>query len=416
VVKASALYLVLVIALIVTITLGSLIYLHYFYRAQKQKFDRYAYLQHEMEVATTLSLSNYFYHTSSDSTFISPTTFDDSVRVNKRTWGLFDAISIITFRDKDSLKRSFLSGVQALDSIALYIVDEERPVAISGKTIVQGTAYLPKSGIRPAFVDGEYYDGIKEMVDGKILSSSASLPDIEKLHLQNVVSYQKQAKKETMELLPVDRVLRRSFFHPTLTFSLTESNILPQDTIIGNIVIVGDSSITIRATTVLEDAIIIAPTIRIESGFKGKGQFFASDSLIIEKNTTLSYPSIAGLIGMDSIQSISKVSIGENSQVTGLVFLYKEKLPDQLDVLELAKQVNIQGDVISYGLLKYTDLLHISGSVYCYRFISQRPSSLYENYLINLTIERKSLNPYFVRPHFWSLNKNKKQGIISWLE
>jgi len=416
-VKGSALHLALVIALVVTIMLGSLIYLHYFYRQQQQQVDRHEILQQELRAGITLALSNDFTATEGDSLFLSPLNLRDSLRVGKRPWGLFDAITVRSWRLADSLNRAFLAGVVPRDSTVLYVVDEDRPLSISGKSVIQGKAPLPKSGIRPAFVDGEYYSGIEQMVDGKIEESTSTLPGHEADRIDALKDlYKRSTAPNDWPPLPPDRALRRSFLEPPVYYTVKSPGSLLQDSVVGNIVIIADSSVTITAQTVWKDAILIAPHIKLEENFSGQGQFFALDSLTVGRQARLRYPSVVALLASDSTPPPLKLRIEEDSHIEGLVLHHRATIDDQKDILELGKNVHIHGDVISYGLLKYTDPVTVHGSVYTYRLITQRPSSLYENYLINLTLERSKLHPYFVRPHFWTSDGKRKLAIVQWLE
>lgn len=415
-VKASALHLALVIALVVTILLGSLIYLHYFYRSQTQKLNRWDTLQQGVEAASILSLSNDFPYTASDSLFTSVISTEDSIKISKQYWGFFDCVTISSWRHIDTLRRAFLAGRQVSDSTVLYIVDEDRPLSISGKTILQGTAFFPKSGIRPAFVDGEYYDGIAEMVRGHIKESTRSLPAAETDRIEKIHALYNEAKEADYPILPYEATLRQSFFQPTQIYHVSLPMSIMQDSIIGNIVIIADSAITISSRTHWQDAILIAPYIKFEDKVLAAGQFFAFDSLRVGKDVEVRYPSVLALLRADTAKTSGQWSMGENSRLEGLALAYRASVADQKDVLELSKNTVIEGDVISYGMLKYTDPLTIHGTLHTYRFITQRPSSLYENYLINLRIEREKRHPHYVSPYFWSAEKKAKQAIVQWLK
>ncbi|PRD46267.1 hypothetical protein [Sphingobacterium haloxyli] len=414
-VKASALHLVLVITLVITVVLGSLIYLHFFYRGQQQKIDRWDALKQDMDAGTSLALSTYFPYTQQgDSLMLSPITLRDSLRIGKKQWGFLDAVTVHSWRGEDTLKRSFLSGVQPKDSTVLYIVDEDRPLSISGKTVIQGTAFLPQSGIRPAFVDGEYYQGIEEMVDGQIKESGQALPAYDTERIDVIKSRYKENLLESADI-PSNGSLRHSFFETTRYYRFPVASSLFADSVSGNLVILADSSIHISAQTIWEDAIVIAPHIKLEDDFTGKGQFFAFDSLTVGKNVALRYPSVLGLLTADSLNDPLRISIGENSRIQGMVLLHRADVPDQMDLLELQKNVTVEGQLISFGLLKYTDPMTINGGVYAYRLITQRPSSLYENYLISLNLERNKLHPYYIAPFFWTTDKPAPQKIVKWL-
>lgn len=415
-VKASALHLVIVISLIVSIILGSLIYLHYFFKIQQQHIDRWNDLENELEATTSLLLSNYFNYTLSDSIILSPTTMRDSVRVKKHKWGMLDLIAMNTSRQDDSLNRAFFAANIPEDSTALFVVDEERSLSISGETEIKGNAFIPKSGLNPTFVDGEYYKGTKELVDGRKIESATSLPTIERTHIEQIYQHLDKTPYQTNRSFAENTSLINSFYSSTINLRIDKNTTISQDSVIGNIILVSDSCITISSNCKWENAILIARAVKIEEGFKGKGQFFALDSLIVGKNVQLVYPSVLGLIDTKIEDQLNrKLSIGENCVIRGLVFLHREKMKPQMDILELQKNCKVEGEVISFGFFKYTDPLEMNGSLYCYRTITQRPSSLYENYLINLKLKRTDQSTHFIKPHFWKIGNKHKLGIVAWL-
>lgn len=413
-VKAAALYLALVISLVVSIILGSLIYLVYFYQDQQQRLQRWDILQQEVTAMSMLTRSNYFPYTTTDSLLLSPITGQDSIRTTKIKWGFFDAIAIQTGRQLDSLKQAFLTGVKSVDSTVLYMVDEDRPFSISGESTIQGVAFIPKSGIRPAFVDGKYYKGKPEMVDGKINDSGSSLPGCETDRIKTIWKTYQQVQTNDTPAYPWFPTVQQTFFAPTTVYRLSAKQSVLQDSIKGRVILIADSSVTVSVQAHWEDAILIAPHIRIEEGFSGQGQFFALDSLTTGKDCTFRYPSVLAVLLQEKAKHIGKLNIGENSRIAGMLLVYREKMESQKDILELGKNNEIDGDVICYGALKYNSPLHVRGSVYSHRLITQRPSSLYENYLIDINFERQKLHTYFLRPHFWS-NKETSKDIVKWL-
>ncbi|PIG98215.1 hypothetical protein CS542_06460 [Pedobacter sp. IW39] len=50
----------------------------------------------------------------------------------------------------------------------LYLSDEDRPVSVSGKTLLIGNGMLPKAGIKQSYAEGKPYTGIKQLLDGKL--------------------------------------------------------------------------------------------------------------------------------------------------------------------------------------------------------------------------------------------------------
>lgn len=413
-IKASALHLTLVIVLVITVFLGSLIYLHFFYRSEEQRMDRWDALEQDIQAGIAMALSADFPHSLGDSLLLSPLTWQDSLRIAKKSWGFFDAVSVYAWRGADSLKRGFLSGIQVRDSTALYIVDEDRPLSISGKAVIQGIAFIPQSGIRPAFVDGEYYQGIEKMVDGQIRESRQTFPDFETERIAIIKNLYDRVLSGTTEL-PPNPDNQATFFGKTRYAPLKAGAPLLADSVSGNRIIIADSAVNIPAGTRWEDAILIAPYIKLEDGFAGSGQFIAFDSLAVGKDVTLRYPSVVALLTADSTNTPLTMRIGENSQIQGLVLLHRKDLLEGMDMLEIHENVSVEGELVSFGLLKYTAPLTVHGGVYAQRLVTQRPSSLYENYLININFENGRRHPHYIAPFFWKSDRPASQKIVKWL-
>ena len=106
-VKASALYLVIVIALVIGLVCSSLVAVAYFYRAEYQKKFRQDKLSHNLLSGINLLL------TSSDSSYLKPTTvnlFDteaDSIVLQRQPWGIFDVGIIKSFIQHDTIYKAF---------------------------------------------------------------------------------------------------------------------------------------------------------------------------------------------------------------------------------------------------------------------------------------------------------------------
>lgn len=414
-VKGSALHLVIVLALIVSILISTLIYVNYFYRSEHAKLNRWNILYEERNAAILLSLSEYFPHTSADSLLSSPIDSDVTIHINKRMWGLFDVSSIINYRATDTMKTSFMAGVGASDSVALYITDEERPVFVSGKTTLEGTVYLPASGISPAFVDGEYYEGMDEIVLGDKRNSQPDLPLVDENYIDQVRRLAEDNTLKPLNIKPKGRVLKNSFFDPIRSYKMSNHS-LEVDSVIGNIIIYCDTLADVSATVTWQDAILIAPAIRLAKGFNGRGQFFATDSLIIGEDVELTYPTVLGVTASET-NPPGHILVKRNSRIRGLIFNQSTNLTDSPStMIEFDANVSVVGQVVSFGVFKYSGPITIHGGLYCRRVLTERPSSLYENYLINLSIESGKLPAYFVFPNLWDGYENKrKERVVTWL-
>ncbi|MDR2270595.1 MAG: hypothetical protein LBF27_06785 [Sphingobacterium sp.] len=401
--KAAALYLVLVISLIVTILLGSLIYLAFFYRDLDARFTRKEKIRQQVEAGFSLVSSRNFPYVQ-DSTLTNVLQAGDSVYISRYRWGLYDIAIVRAHMQQDSLLKNALLGAVTADTTALYITDEDRPVSVSGETVIKGVAFLPKSGIRPSYVDGEYFKGNEKIIEGKSKDSDRQMQALNSDRLNYLQALIKR-DSTIQTILPTGSTAKNPFHHKTAKYRLIAGASQLSDSLLGNIQLVSDTTITIPAGVILQDVIVIAPCIRIEKGFSGSAQFFARDSLILEDDVILDYPSTAAVIGEDG----SKISmrIGNNCKVLGTVLLYEPKRSDMPAAASFGKDCLIQGDLIVYGLLDYSKGMQVYGRTACYRFLYKSPSSMYENFLVNIKFDQGKLSPHFLRS-FLVLSDPKK--------
>ncbi|UIR54616.1 hypothetical protein LZQ00_10050 [Sphingobacterium sp. SRCM116780] len=399
--KSSALYLVLVISLIVSIVLGSMIYMAYFFRDQEARFHRQDLLRQQLDAGYQLVSSRDFPYVK-DSLLANVLMQGDSIQLSRLQWGIYDLVTVKSHIQQDSLQQAALLGQQVTDSTVLYVVDEDRPLSVSGKTVIKGNTFLPKSGIRPSYVDGDYFKGYKDIVEGKTKDSDRKMPAV----VENRVKWiQALMSFDSLPypVLPTSNIAV-SFLAATQTYRIP-SDMTLQDSLTGNLILISDTTVRISVSSHLNDIIIIAPNIHIEKGFNGNAQFFASDSIVLEDQVQLQYPSTIGLITEKDHQP--KMSIGNACKISGTVFLHEKERSDVPPMASFGKDCVIEGDMYIAGLLDYAKGFTIYGKVSCYRFLYKSPSSLYENFLVNITFDRYKRSPYFIGSYLQNSGTNK---------
>lgn len=408
---ASALQLTLIISLIITIVLGSLIYLYSFYRQQDSKIQHQDRLLNLLTSGFELSKSTYL--SSGDTVWTDVLYAGDSLRVLKENWGLYDKVTLTAIYQQDSIKRAFLLGLESTDSTVLYISDEDRNLSVSGRTVIIGNAFLPQAGIKPAFVDGKFFEGKEEIVEGKKSFSERALPSID---MHRISAIMEGLDGDLSSDVPYLSQVIHSFKEPTQYIYSSEEIRLANKQIKGNIVLSSDTLIQISADCTLEHIICIAPTIRVDKGFRGSVQLFATDSLIVADEVHFGYPSALVLYASDDVFR-RELKMGKNCSLAGSILLYEEERSAVPHMLSLGEDNLVTGELIAFGMLKYTKPLTVRGSTYCYRFITQTPSSLYENFLIDIKLDRSARNPFFLQSYAWQKEeKNEPNSILTWLE
>lgn len=410
--KASALYLVVVIALIIAVFCASLITVAAFYRQEHQKSSRYVRLLANLESAQALILSQNYQFYDRDNKIDLFEEQNDSVLLRKEHWGLFDLGMVNAFSQADTLKKSFLIGLDASDDqSAIYLADEDRPLSVSGKTQIVGTVELPKAGIKQAYVDSRPYEG-RELVKGAIRESGRYLPEMNK----ELIGQLEDSLKDTSESdLVSGAPNRQSFFLPLKKIRISKGSAMVDGSYSGKIMILCDTVLTIKKEARLSDVLVFAQGIVVEKGFRGRCQLFARDSVVSNGSVHFDYPSVIGVLskGKGAIQP--KIVLGDDSRFSGVLFTHEPDRSDLQTQISLGKNSKVMGEVYASGFIKLEKPVVIEGKATCNRFIIQTPATLYENYLIDISINRKKRSLYYLTSSLLNTS-SKDQRVLTWLE
>ncbi len=417
--KASALYMVIIIALVIGLICSSLIVAAYFYKAQYQQKNRYDQLENNLYSGINILLS------SEDTTYTQEKTLSlfnndaDSLTLKKTVWGIYDIGSVRAFIQKDTLYKTF-SVANVIDSskwAAIYLVDEDRPFSLSGKTTIRGDGYIPKAGVQEAYIDNKAYQGDKRLIIGTKHVSAKTLPALNSARLNLLQQYFASTFKGDT-ILPKKDSLQQSFLLPTHFFTFKKRvQTLQNIHLGGNIILLSDTTITIDSTAVLSNIVIFAKSIVVKSGFQGTCQLFAIDSIHTEPRCVFHYPSALGILRFQSTASKTQelLFIGQSSTINGAIFTYEKTVNNLKPSITIGKHTKIQGQIYSQGMLQLKDTTEVDGSVFTSLFFYRSTFTLYENYLINTTINSKALSPYYLTSDLLPVAQRKKK-ILQWLE
>lgn len=405
--KAGALYFSIVIAFFIAVISASLIMLVAHYRNSYLKDIRYQRLLNNVNSGVTLALSQA--NQSEAQTLDLYGKGTDSLDAKQSFWGIYELVQLQSYIQQDTIKKAFLMGKQP-DSISLYLSDEDRPLSISGNTRITGDVQLPKSGLRQAYAEGKPYTGEKLIFSGEIKNSNRELPAMEQQVLDQITASLNQKDFDKTEQVSN---LKVSFHQETKQIYLGKIARLENVDLQGRIILVSDSMITISSTAVLADVQVYAPVIRVESGFKGHCQLFASDSLLVSNKVNFSYPSVLAVLRTDHSGDQPKLVIGDEVNVEGLIFSYEKKRSPQQTLVSLGKNTKVKGEVICTGLLKLEKEVQIKGKVACNRFIMKTTQTLYENFLIDVTFNHKARSKYYLSAALFG--KKRENKVLKWL-
>jgi hypothetical protein len=415
--KASALYMVIIISLVIAVLCSSLIISAYYYKLQYQKKFRYDRLQDNLISGVNILLGSDSLTYKDAKTFNLYDGDEDSVLLKKMTWGIYDIGLCQSFIQKDTLSKALMIASQIDSSkwAALYLIDEDRPLSVSGKTMIRGDAFIPKAGVKEAYVDGKSYQGDKQLVIGKKHDSEKALAVLQAGRLAQIQGLRTYNKNADSSFHHQDSI-SRSFFTPTLVVNFRKGvQTLSNIKLSGNIIILSDTILMIEKTAILNNVLVFAKSIQVEAGFQGKCQLFANDSIGVEKDCHFNYPSVLGVLRFKMDKGTQgRISLGENTVVNGAVFTYEKEKSQLQTLIDIGKNVTIAGQVYALGLVRFKDGGTINGSVFTNRFLYQSTYTTYENYLINTKLDTKGLSPYYLTSSLFPVS-GKKQKILQWL-
>jgi cytoskeletal protein CcmA (bactofilin family) len=417
-VKASSLYIVVIISFVVALICFSLIAAAYFYRLSYQQKFRNDRLQNNLQSAISILLSESRSTLSGDEKIGLFNNDIDSVIISQQPWGVFDVGSARSYFQQDTLRKNFMlaKSVDSAKWSALYLIDEDRPLSVSGQTSIRGNVRIPKAGIRAAYVNNQAYKGDPKFVDGHIYNSERTVPALEDKRLAQL-NAQLSGNPEALPFPVNDSLVENSFFEPTRHLKLDGSFTLKNMTLKGNIILYSDTTLFIDSTVTLRRVLIFAKSVVIANGFKGNCQIFASDSISVGKGAIFTYPSCIGLLppSGQQIGSPPKVSMGEGARFDGIIFSYEKEKTPLPAIIYFGKGSRVTGQVYNTGIVALKDNIQINGSITCRKFLYQTDFTAYENFLINVRISAKALSPYYLTSDLMPMAK-KRKNILLWLE
>lgn len=321
----------------------------------------------------------------------------DSVEVKRTFWGLIDIWKVRSNQQNQFLEKIYLTGQRlGEDKTAIYLENNNKPLALCGRTIIKGNAKLSRQGVKRAYIEGQNFIGA-DLIQGAVSYSDDGLPPMDEKLKERLNSWKNgYGLGDKAQLLKSLYELRTHKGTPDSLLYLESDKKISLSgvnqakwTIFKSAV-----SINLSSGTSLENCILIAPQINIGRGFKGTIQCFATGGIDVQKDVELNYPS-----GLCLLPQTSKtvLRIEEGAKIKGGVLISSESNLSQRDwsMLYLEKGSEVVGDVFVDGKIDIRG--EVKGKVVTRMFYLRTPSSIYENHLLNVTIDREALSNEFVK-------------------
>ena len=181
--KGGSLIYAIVISVIIAMLSSSLILLSYFTSVHVDYYSDLSRIQLNAASGVSLLLSNQQTINSGDDKIID--LFGkgiDSVHLKKNNWGAFDVGVSEAFSKHNRYRKILLmGGIFSKDTaLALYLEDEDKPLSLCGETVIKGTCFLPKAGVKRAYIEGQNFVGEK-LIDGGVKESKKIIPGVDKI-------------------------------------------------------------------------------------------------------------------------------------------------------------------------------------------------------------------------------------------
>jgi hypothetical protein len=258
---------------------------------------------------------------------------DSSIRAERSIedayWGGYGLRKVSVTREGKKLKKAALLGGELSDnnSTALSLDENSAVLHLLGDSFIDGDVNTSEAGVRPGIIAGYHFTG-KELLSGTV-NTMGGFPELEASWLSYI------QKLQTMSLPPFEKALSwvpqqetiNSFNSSPLVFMSYKAIYLRNETLKGNLIIYSKESISVDASCILEDIILVAPRIHIKSYFKGTLQAIASKSILIDDHTSLNYPSsliVNSPLPTESDED-SFISMGLNTSLNGMLVYYNPR-------------------------------------------------------------------------------------------
>ena len=383
--KAGALQLVIAIALLFFLLTGAFL----IRKGLNEQFLSWGQIDEQLQLniksAVTLIENSIIQSEDSFSLSLFP-EINDSTSIKITQWGLFDIGTIhsrIQGRPRESVILLGRDLESRTDLPSLYFSDPNRYLSISGDTYLGENTYLPKYGIRKASINGIGYSR-EQLVFGEQLKADSNLPQLFQQHINRINQYILDNNEETYSYSDTENLMsnmQQSFFQNTIYIESDEDLNLSGTNLSGNIILKTLGNIRIDENSQIDNCILIAKKIIIERDFIGRGQFFATDSILVETNSSLLMPSILAVINQtDSCL----IQLDDNVSFSGNIIMQTES-KELLSSLIINDDCKLIGQVYCNGYCDFQGVLF--GSLYTKGFISITENSFNQNLLLDACID-----------------------------
>ena len=346
-IAASSLFLAITVSFIITVNLSAMFLLSVYQRQYATDNLKVKKLVHNIDEGITFMLQNYeqfeYNKTYSVDLFGDQS---DSVLLQKQYWGWYDQVGLTSIDALDSLHKTIVVGSAAVTKeqrTAIYIENHSEVININSDSYIKGSLVLPFSGYK-----SKRGLGVPSLPKLSASLSTSQLPVLREARVSEFSSILKLIKTNKVG---VESLLKKNASATYENIFDCSTQPIPSEGFAKPTILYSSNRLIIDQVNALSNVIIYAPSVIVKSGFKGDVQVFCTDSIIVEDNCILNYPSTLTLI-KQSNDYRKFISIGQNCRVSGAVISIDEAPGFQKSYIRIGQQTIIYGLVYCMGMLE----------------------------------------------------------------
>lgn len=334
--------------------------------------------------------------------------------VKKMAWGCFTLVDIKAKNAHFNLHKTGLFGTNASMDTALMVAEQNRPIGLAGKIKFTGSCYLPKAGVKSAYIEGTSFSDLNS-IRSYIKQAPAYIPEIDENYLKSIEQTQSELNVYTDSLLAfIPDALNQSFKQKTAVIQ-QGSIVLNTQILFGNIKVIATNIITVENNCQLNNVLLIARKVIFKKGFKGTVHVIAKDSIVTEDECEFNYPSsfcvYSNISSVNSNPFVRGIFFGTQCKFKGGLLAANNKLESSRMIVRLNEQFEMIGNIYSSN---YADAQgNLYGFLFCKTLLLQTPSGVYENHLLNCMIDPKRYGVNLSVPS-WFKQKENKSVCAQW--
>jgi hypothetical protein len=411
--KGGALYVAIIISILISIILSLFIVIAYHNVQSVQAQNSLMQLNQSLESGFEIAQSAY-YNPNSGASWQKMPYNNDSVIVKKMAWGCFTIVDVKAKNSHFNLHKTGLFGSDASMDKALIVAEQNKPIGLAGKIKFNGSCYLPKAGVKSAYIEGTSFSDLNS-IRLYIKQAPAYIPEIDENYLKSIEQTQLELNVYTDSLIAfIPEVLNQSFKQKTAVIQ-QGSVTLNSQMLSGNIKVIASNIITVENTCQLNNILLIARKVIFKKGFKGTVHVIAKDSIMTEDECEFNYPSSFCVYSNSSSiianPLVRGVFFGTQCKFKGGLLAANNKTNSSRMMIRLNKQFEMIGNIYSSD---YADAQgNLYGSIFCKTLLLQTPSGVYENHLLNCMIDPKRYGANLAVPK-WFKQKENKSVCAQW--